>query len=95
MEQNIKRQQAFQKAQKRVQEIKGFYNHLIVFIIVNLFILAMALFYERDLLFFFILSVCGWGIGLFAHAMKTYDWNPLYNKDWEERKIQEFLEEQE
>jgi hypothetical protein len=36
----------------------------------------------------------GWGIGLFVHALKTFQWNPFINKEWEQRKIQEFLKEQ-
>lgn len=94
MEQDIKQQEAFLKALKRVQEIKGFYNHLIIFIVINLLILAAALYFNKDMIFFFVVSVCGWGIGLFSHAMKTFDWNPLTGKDWEQRKIQEFLDQQ-
>jgi hypothetical protein len=82
------------KAQERVEELKSFYNHLITFTIINLLILLAVLFLEGDLLFFFIVSVLGWGIGLFIHAIKTFHWNPFTGKDWEQRKIQELLREE-
>ncbi|MEN8816139.1 MAG: 2TM domain-containing protein [Nonlabens sp.] len=85
---------ALKKAQERVEELKGFYNHLITFTIINLLILIAVLFLEGDLLFFFIVSVLGWGIGLFIHAIKTFQWNPFTGKDWEQRKIQELLREE-
>ena len=27
------------------------------------------------------------------HAAKTFRWNPFFSRDWEERKIKEFMEE--
>lgn len=91
---DIKEQQALKKAQNRVEELKGFYNHVITFTIINLLILLAVLFFEGDLLFFFVVSVLGWGIGLFVHAIKTFHWNPFTGKEWEQRKLQEFLLEE-
>ncbi|WP_438962010.1 2TM domain-containing protein [Nonlabens sp.] len=87
--------QAYEKAKKKVEKIKAFYGHLMTFMIVNLIILAAVLFWNGDFIFFFIVSVCGWGIGLFAHALNVFQWNPFMGKDWEQRKLQEILEEQE
>lgn len=95
MPQDINQTDALEKAKKRVKEIKGFYDHLITFLIINLIILAAVLFWDGDFLFFFIVSVCGWGIGLFVHALNVFQWNPFTGKDWEMRKIKEILDEQE
>jgi hypothetical protein len=35
----------------------------------------------------------GWGIGLLFHAMRVFNWFPFLNKEWEERKIKQFMEE--
>ena len=34
----------------------------------------------------------GWGLGLIFQAAKAFDWNPFISKDWEERKIKEYME---
>lgn len=95
MELDQNKTDSYSKAKARVKEIKGFYDHLITFTIINLIILAAVLFWDGDFLFFFIVSVCGWGIGLFAHGLKVFQWNPFTGKDWEERKIQELIDQQE
>ncbi|MBT8188621.1 MAG: 2TM domain-containing protein, partial [Croceitalea sp.] len=33
----------------------------------------------------------GWGIGLIAHGLNAFGYNPILGKDWEERKIKEFM----
>ncbi|OUS14561.1 hypothetical protein A9Q93_07715 [Nonlabens dokdonensis] len=92
MEHIDKTSERYKKAARRVEEIKAFYHHLIVFIIINLCILAFVIFFEGDLMFFFIVSVLGWGIGLVSHAVKVFEINPFTNKEWEKRKIQEILD---
>ena len=42
----------------------------------------------------FLWVVFGWGIGLVFQAIAAFRLNPFMNKDWEERKIQEFMEEE-
>ena len=40
-------------------------------------------------------SLAGWGIGLLFNAAHAFRINPGFSKEWEERKIQQFLEEEE
>lgn len=80
-------------AQKKVKEIKGFYMSLMPFIIVNSGLLFLNLKYSPEHLWFFY-PLLGWGLGVFFHAMKVFSFMPFFNKDWEERKIQEFLEQE-
>ncbi len=82
----------YKKAVKKVEEIKAFYHHLIVFAVINLAILTFVIFFEGDLIFFFIVSVLGWGIGIISHALKVYEINPITNENWKKRKIQELLD---
>jgi hypothetical protein len=37
----------------------------------------------------------GWGIGLFFHGITAFDAVPFFNREWEERKLKQFLEEEE
>jgi hypothetical protein len=85
---------SFEIAKQKVKKIKSFYNHLFVFTIVHFLIFMAVLTYFGNLKPLLIISVLGWGIGLFVHAIKIFHWNPFLSEDWEKRKIQEFLKEQ-
>ena len=100
----------YEKAKKRVKEIKGFYAHLRIFILVNLIIIIgrfVVLKYvisiedqTADFLNWidwntFITPVL-WGIGLLIHGLVVFNKKlRFFNKDWEEKKIREFMEEEE
>lgn len=103
-----KKYSKYQRAQKKVAEIRGFYNHLAVYLIVN-----TVLFLLRDKMTFILLSkrvfgrleilesinwdVFGtpiiWGIALIFHAVKVFGNFSFFGKNWEEKKIKQFLEE--
>jgi hypothetical protein len=36
----------------------------------------------------------GWGVGVLFHGMKVFNYSPFLSKDWEERKLKEFIEEE-
>ncbi len=91
------------RARKRVEELKGFYVHLTVYVVVNTFITTSKIirnlengesFNEAffDLGTFFVWGA--WGIGLGFHAAKVFGYS-LFSKDWEQRQIQKYVEEDE
>lgn len=87
-------------AYKKVQRIKGFYIHLMVYVLVNAFIICGNLnwsdfgkaefwnFWNFSTLFF-------WGIGLFGHWVSAFGRTIFFSSDWEERKIKQFMKEEE
>ncbi len=95
------------RAKKRVAEIRGFYNHLAVYLIVNI-----ALFLLRDKMTFVLLGkrVFGnpefldninwdtygtpivWGIALLLHAVSVFGKPYVLGRGWEERQIRKYLE---
>ncbi|HNP32776.1 MAG TPA: 2TM domain-containing protein [Flavobacterium sp.] len=81
------------QAKKQVDEIKGFYINLACYILVNLFLLWINLKYSPEYLWFF-WPLLGWGIGLFFHAMKAFNFAPFLGKDWEEKKLKEFMDKE-
>lgn len=93
METNNNDFERYQKAKKQVEEIKGFYSHLAAYIMVMACLIFINLKYTPEYLWF-LWSMFGWGIGLTVHAMKTFNWSPFFNKDWEERKIKEYMNEE-
>ncbi|MGB7394954.1 MAG: 2TM domain-containing protein [Pricia sp.] len=91
-----------QRARQRVAQLKGFYIHLTVYIIINLFIIVTSVigqmnygggFGDAFLNFGTFSTAIFWGIGLAFHGAKTFGYNPFFSKDWEERQIQKYMEE--
>lgn len=94
MEINETYQQKYARAKARVEEIRSFYNHLIIYVIVNSCIAAFNYYLNSWQTAWFLFPLAGWGIGLVAHAIGTFNINPVTNKDWQERKIKEFMDKE-
>ncbi len=85
------------RARKRVEELKGFYIHFSVYIVINSFILLnifIRSLSEGDSFWAFgtFFTPFFWGIGLAFHAAKVFHFNPIFGKKWEERQIQKYIE---
>lgn len=98
----IEQQNSYERAQKRVKEIKSFYFHLCVYLGINFLIIVgkvvRNLFNgETFVQSFFELETFGtaiiWGIGLAIHAFNVFGFNFLFGKNWEDRKIQQLMDE--
>lgn len=86
----------YQEALKRVRKIKGFYSHLLVYIVVNIMIIVVnfqnlepgeSYFQYKNFFTAFF-----WGIGLVAHAFSVFVPQWFLGSKWEERKIKELME---
>lgn len=93
METNNQEYERYQKAKKRVKEIKGFYGNLISYILVISFLTFINLKYTPGHLWFY-WPMLGWGIGVLFHAFGVFNIFPFFGDDWEEKKIKEFMEEE-
>ena len=93
METNNQEFERYQIAKKQVEEIKGFYGHLTSFILVMGVLIYINIRYSPEYLWF-IWSFLGWGIGLLFHAIRVFNYFPFLNKDWEARKIKQYMEEE-
>ena len=84
----------YERAKKRVDELKAFYVHLTVYLVVNAFILINIALNTNDFWKWgHFATLIFWGIGLLAHAMITFRFNPLFGKEWEKRQIKKFMDE--
>jgi hypothetical protein len=83
----------YQKAKKQVEAIKGFYSHLAFYLVFNGIIIFINLKYSPNVLWFFWTSF-SWGIGLLIHAIKVFKWFSFFGKDWEEKKMKQFMDEE-
>ena len=77
---------AYERAVKRVKELKGFYGNLISYCIVIPFLVIINLLTSPGQLWFY-WPMLGWGIGLLAHGMNVF----AIGRNWEEKKIQEIM----
>ncbi|WP_264509442.1 2TM domain-containing protein [Flavobacterium sp. N1719] len=89
---------AYEAAQERVKKIKGLYTHTFVYAIVNaliIFSIARELPDNETLFQPGVFSTAFfWGIGLLGHALSVIIPEFILGKDWEERKIQQYMEEE-
>ena len=81
----------YQRARKQVEKIKGFYVHFATYLIIVGMLIYINLKYTPEYLWF-LWTMFGWGIGLFFHATHAFRWFSI--KEWEKRKIREFIEQE-
>ncbi|MGI9546285.1 MAG: 2TM domain-containing protein [Flavobacteriaceae bacterium] len=98
-----------EKAKKRVEELKQFYSHVRAYILVNILLLLLKAefmqyitgesdysdpgfqnWFELNIL----LTPLLWGIGLLIHGLYVYRHKFGFIKNWEERQIRRFMEEE-
>lgn len=77
---------AYYRAKKRVEELKGFYGNLISYCCVIPIIVFINLRFSPQFHWFWF-SAGGWGFGVIMHAFKVFG----ISQKWEEKKIQEIL----
>ena len=104
MDNNFTQEASFIRAKKRVKAIKGFYVHLIVYIIINIVISGIIIFglIKSDYSFKDSLSNFGvystwifWGIGMVFHWLGVFGFKSLgLGDDWEEKKIKELMDKE-
>ena len=87
-------------AYKKVKRIKGFYSHLRIYLIINVLIIISNLnirflgipYNGHEISNWHTYSTAiFWGIGLLAHGLSVFGRDLFFGTDWEEKKIQEFM----
>lgn len=80
---------AYDRAKKRVKEIKGFYGNLISYCTVIPFLIFVNL-YTQNNYYWFWWPLLGWGVGVASHAFQVFG----IGTSWQEKKIQEIMDKQ-
>ncbi len=80
----------YEEARERVEEIKGFYQHALIYVVINAFLFVVNLITSGGHWWFY-WPLLGWGIGVAAHAVTVFGSGGLWGKRWEERKIEEIM----
>ncbi|MFT5848873.1 2TM domain-containing protein [Psychroserpens sp.] len=86
----------YQIAAKRVKRIKGFYTHALIYIVVNLVFVYINIQNLEDGESYFqwrnFITFSFWGIGLLSHAGSVFLPSLIFGKNWEEKKVKEFMD---
>ena len=78
------------------KKIVGFYWHLAVYIVINVLIILVIVLNGGPLWHFGTLSTpLFWGVGLLFHFLGVFGPRVFFGKDWEQRKIKEFMDKEE
>lgn len=80
----------YERARKQVEELKGFYVHFSIYLI--MIPVFVYLNYISTSFPWALFPILGWGAGVSGHAMEVFNYNPFLGKNWEERKIREFMD---
>ena len=103
MEAQFTKEQKYVLVKKRVEKISKFYKHLAIYIIVNTFLTSIFIvgdmndgdtfkdsFYNIGNYIIWIF----WGIGIVFRAINVFGLGLLFNNNWEQRKIKEYMNQQ-
>ena len=92
----FKEEEAYMRAKKRLEKVVGFYWHLAVYIVVNLFLIILIGVNSGESFFHFgtFATPFFWGIGLLFHFLGVFGPNFMFGKNWEQRKIKEFMDKE-
>ncbi len=87
---------AYQRAEKRLKDVKGFYQHLVAFCLFTPFTIFINYKTYWDNKWFWY-SIIPWGIAVAIHAFVVFvhRGKGVFGNNWEERKIEQFMKEDE
>ncbi len=83
------------RAKERILEVKAFYSKLLRSAILIAFLAALNYYTNEWRYMWFLWAAFGIIISLVFRATKVFGINPFLGKDWEKRKIQEFMNAEE
>ncbi|RKE97940.1 2TM domain-containing protein [Ichthyenterobacterium magnum] len=95
-QQRFRKEEAYIRARKKLDALKGFYWHLASYIVVNLFLIILIGVNSSNGFFSFgtYATALFWGIGLFFHFLGVFGPDFIFGKKWEERKIKEIMDKE-
>ena len=88
----LKESKEFFKARKKVRQIRIFYQTLIFYLIFIGMLSALNYYVNQWEYPWFLWATFGWGIGLLVQAYKVFEWENIFMKNWEEKKVKSFIE---
>ncbi|TVZ14630.1 2TM domain-containing protein [Maribacter sp. MAR_2009_72] len=85
----------YNKAKERVVELKEFYGKVFSALGTIVIVAALNYYFNEWRYPWFLWVVFAFAISLFLKAIKIFNFNPFFGRDWEERKLREFIQQEE
>lgn len=92
---NTDKDNKYLRAKERVEAIKKFYGSVFSSLFVIVLVAGINYYVDQWRNPWFLWVVFGVSMGLIFKALKIFNLNPFMGRDWEERKIKEFMQEDE
>ena len=84
----------YEKAKKRVEELKKFYGNLITYVVINVILIIINLVTSPGNLWFYWVTIF-WGIAILMHASRVFVLKgKVFGEEWEQKKIKEIMEKE-
>ena len=94
MSKQMSEEQIYEQAKKRVEEKKGFFIHLTVYIVVNIMLVLIWAFAAGGGFPWFIFPLGGWGIGILFHFLGVFVFGRRSDKAAIEKEVEKIKREQ-
>ena len=97
---NYNEDQSYLLAKKRVDELKKYYMHLAIYIVVNVIIFSFKVYddlqdgstlQEAFTNYLNYITLFFWGIGLLSHTFKTFGLHLFLGANWEQKKVDQYM----
>ena len=84
----------YEKAKKRVGELKKFYGNLVTYAVINVVLIIINLVTSPGSLWFYWVTIF-WGIAILLHASRVFVLRGKFlGEEWEQKKIKEIMEKE-
>jgi len=84
----------YEKAKKRVDELKKFYGNLVTYAVINVVLIIINLVTSPGSLWFYWVTIF-WGIAVLLHASRVFVLRGKFlGEEWEQKKIKEIMEKE-
>jgi hypothetical protein len=81
--------QSYERAHKRVEELRGFYMHLMTYVAISIGLFFIDRMSPGGPWFFW--PVIGWGIFMVLHGATVVMGGSFLGQEWEERKVRQLM----
>ena len=79
-----------QRALEYVRDVKGFYSHLMTFVLVTAGLFIINFMFTPGYIWAW-WSLFGWGIGIVSHALSVFEVFTFFDADWERKQVEKRL----
>jgi len=88
------KREKYDRVKQYVTDLKKFYGEVMSYFLFMAVLAGINYYFNHWRYMWFLWPALGWGIGLIFKAYKLFSKNAFFGKDWEERKIKEYIDKE-